>query len=122
MRISPENWGPAYWKTFHVACLAAANRDELHQFIEGYKLVVPCGACRIHFSQILAENPLPTEEYFNWSVDIHNLVNASLGKRQFSYTEALDELQKEPQQFNFKFIGIIVILLIVISFLILNRK
>ena len=35
------------------------------------------------------------ESLFNWTVDMHNLVNRDNGKREFSYEEAKEELQKK---------------------------
>jgi hypothetical protein len=52
-------------------------------------MVLPCFWCRLHFSQVLAEYPIPDTEVFKWSVDVHNLVNERLGKPVVSFEEAL---------------------------------
>lgn len=121
MHISPENWGPAFWKTLHVACLAAASRDELQQFIDGYKLVIPCGSCRGHFIQIVDENPLPVLEYFKWSVDVHNLVNDRIGKPRYSYNQALQALLDKPTK-DYSIPILLAVMMLLIAFLIFNRK
>lgn len=52
-------------------------------------MVLPCFWCRLHFSQVLAENPIPDTGLFKWSVDVHNIVNEKLGKPIVPYEEAL---------------------------------
>lgn len=44
--------------------------------------------CMEHWEQILKENLVDWNNYFNWTVDMHNLVNKKLDKRIISYKEA----------------------------------
>jgi len=89
MGLCPKSFGPYFWGAFHLACLAAIDKEALKTFIETYQMVLPCFGCRIHFSQLLAENPLPDVDQFRWSVNIHNKVNESIGKPVVSYEDAL---------------------------------
>ena len=89
MGLCPKSFGPYFWGAFHLACLAAIDKEALKTFIETYQMVLPCFWCRIHFSQLLAENPLPDVDQFRWSVNIHNKVNESIGKPVVSYEDAL---------------------------------
>lgn len=127
MHIPPTKWGPHFWMTLHIACLGCSDYKALVEFVEGYKAIIPCLSCRLHFAQVLEENPVPEAgDFFKWSVDVHNIVNVRLGKREFSYEEALSNLTvKEDEvadkKFDFKIL-IIIILVIIISLLIFNRK
>jgi hypothetical protein len=95
-------------------------------FVEGYKEIIPCLSCRDHFEQVLIDNPVPeADDLFKWSVDVHNIVNKRLGKPEFSYEDALANIATSEarvnSQFDFKIV-LIIVLVMAISFLILNRK
>ena len=36
------------------------------------------------------------QDFFHWTVDMHNFVNAEHGKKKLSYAQALSELTKNP--------------------------
>jgi len=111
--------------TLHIACLGCQDAKVLEDFVEGYKEIIPCLSCREHFEQVLVENPVPeADDLFKWSVDVHNIVNKRLGKPEVSYEAALANIVSSDDaapQFDFK-IATILVLLIIILFLILNRK
>lgn len=88
MGLCPKSFGPYFWGAFHLACLAAIDVESIKTFINTYPMILPCLGCRWHFAQILAENPIPERNLFEWSVDIHNLVNERIGKPTFSYEDA----------------------------------
>ena len=90
MGLCPKSFGPYFWGAFHIACLAAVDKESLKTFIETYQMVLPCFWCRLHFSQVLAENPIPDTDQFRWSVTVHNIVNEKLGKPVMTYEEALE--------------------------------
>jgi len=125
MNIPPTKWGPHFWMTLHIACLGCKDYKALAEFVEGYIYIIPCLTCREHFEQVLVENPVPEDgDFFKWSVDVHNIVNKRLGKPEFSYEEALANMVvavPSTPQFDFK-IAIIFVLIIIILFLIFNRK
>jgi hypothetical protein len=80
----------------------------------------------MHFEQVLVENPVPEAgDFFKWSVDVHNIVNKRIGKPEFSYEAALANIvtseARVNSQFDFKIV-LIIVLVMAISFLILNRK
>jgi hypothetical protein len=128
MHIPPTKWGPHFWMTLHIACLGCQDYKIISEFVEGYKAIIPCLSCRMHFDSVLTENPVPEAgDFFKWSVDVHNIVNKRLGKPEFSYEDALANIvgmempQPSTPQFDFK-IAFIIFLLFIILFLILNRK
>jgi hypothetical protein len=112
--------------TLHIACLGCQDAKVLSDFVEGYKEIIPCLSCREHFEQVLVDNPVPeADNLFEWSVDVHNIVNRRLGKPEVSYEAALANIVSAggevPPPFDFKIIAI-ALLLLVILFLIFNRK
>jgi hypothetical protein len=126
MKIPPSKWGPHFWMTLHIACLGCQDSKVLMDFVEGYKEIIPCLSCRDHFEQVLVDNPVPeADDLFKWSVDVHNIVNKRLGKPEFSYEAALANIVSAGDvvvpEFDFKIV-LIIVLVMAISFLILNRK
>jgi len=81
--------------------------------------------CSKHFMEIVAENPLPETEdvyvLFKWSVFIHNLVNARIGKSIMDPEDALkmwnSQRQKLSTGLDFKTLGLIFVIFILILFL-----
>ena len=119
MGIPPEKWGPYFWGVIHLGCLAGSMTPE---FINMYPSVLPCAACGQHFTEVLQENPFPDSRdpmiTFQWSVHVHNVVNARIGKPILTVEEALaawtaSVLPKTASQFDFKIAGAILILIII---------
>lgn len=127
MGLCPKSFGPYFWGAFHLACLAAIDKEALKTFIETYQMVLPCFGCRLHFSQLLAEKPIPDVDQFRWSVDIHNIVNERLGKPTVTYEDALKhwlsgcELEAPEPLFDSTTV-ILLVLLVVLVIAILFRK
>ena len=126
MNVPPTKWGPHFWMALHIACLGCQDYKIIAGFVEGYKAVIPCLSCRLHFDSVLTENPVPeTGDFFQWSVDVHNIVNKRLGKPEFSYEEALANIVSGPApsapKFDYK-IALILLLIAIILVLIFNRK
>jgi len=122
MGVPPEKWGPYFWGVIHLGCLAGSMTPE---FINMYPSVLPCAACGKHFTEVLQENPFPESRdpmiLFQWSVHVHNVVNARIGKPILTVEEALaawtaSVLPKTASQFDFK-IAVAILILIIIAIL-----
>lgn len=53
---------------------------------------IGCRACLVHFRQLLERTPpdfSSREAFFRWTVDIHNQVNAHLGRPLFTLEQAI---------------------------------
>ena len=98
--MKPEYWGPHAWKFLHYVCLnypdnpTKDDTDAMKNYINSFSEIIPCPTCKSDFKKIIEEYDLNTilesrESLFEWSVDVHNRVNAKLGKRTLSYTQAL---------------------------------
>ena len=125
MGICQKKFGPYYWGTLHLACLYSTDTGAVKALVDSYLGTLPCPACRGHFSQVLEQFPFPTDgtqsDIFKWSVVVHNIVSARLGKTQMSVEDALDVWTSgcEPEDaiFDFKFWLMLVILFGLMVFL-----
>lgn len=91
----PKIWGSFYWSFIHRCTLRNMTRPQLdafRSFLIHIIGVLPCPACRYHANRYLVTHPIAqfstTQEAFEYSVDLHNEVNARSGKRSIGYTEA----------------------------------
>jgi len=126
MGVPPEIWGPNLWGTLHLLCLTGTITSN---FVQEFASVIPCPMCAGHFVELLKENPFPESDdplvLFRWSVHIHNLVNARLGKPIFSPEQAMKHWTtikaKDPSpQFDFKIL-IIILLVIALVFMLVRK-
>lgn len=108
MHISPSNWGPSVWKSIHIICLAypinptQKERDDYKMYFETLGKVIPCTMCRSEYNELLSAFPvnnylINNETLFNWSVNIHNMVNSKLKKKQINAKKALSDLLQFPK-------------------------
>ena len=127
MGIAPEIWGPNLWGTLHLLCLAGTITPN---FVQEFAKVIPCPMCAGHFAEVLKENPLPESDdplvLFRWSVHVHNLVNARIGKPILEPEQAMARWVsiKTPSfssQFDFKIV-IIILLLVALVFMLFKNK
>ena len=98
--IAPEVWGPPFWAAIHLTCLAAPKSFDsttevgYRQFFTSLQHVLPCKKCREHLAANLASLPLDgafargRESLFEWSVHLHNRVNAANGKPEMPVADA----------------------------------
>ena len=127
MGVAPEIWGPNLWGTLHLLCLAGTITPN---FVQEFAKVIPCPMCAGHFADVLKENPLPDSDdplvLFRWSVHVHNLVNARIGKPILEPEQAMARWVsiKTPSfssQFDFKIV-IILLLLVALVFMLFKNK
>lgn len=100
MGIAPQNWGPHVWAAIHLICLGApetftgSDSSGYRAFFTNLPSILPCEKCQEHLRQNLSELSMEAalsggrESLFRWSVQLHNKVNAQLGKRMVPYEEA----------------------------------
>jgi len=136
MGVSPGIWGPNLWGTLHLVCLAGSITSE---FVQEFAKVIPCPMCAAHFTEMIKENPLPDSDdpsvLFEWSVQVHNIVNERIGKPIFTVEDAakrwltrsvpeqpreLSEILRPSSQFDFK-IGIIMALVLALIFMYFSK-
>jgi hypothetical protein len=98
-------WGPYFWFTLHTITLVFPDQPtyqdkrHYHDFFLSLQNVLPCLKCREHYKQHLQEFPVSShldnkESLVKWCFILHNKVNQSLGKEEFTYDEFKDKYKK----------------------------
>lgn len=98
--MNPEVWGPPLWKEMHLKTFQYPNFPTLEEksraiaYFNHITHILPCEKCKIHYETELYINPVEfnvgsRDEISRWLVNLHNNVNARLGKPYFSYNKAL---------------------------------
>ena len=129
--MEPTVWGPKLWFIMHTFALnystnpTDGEKAAMAEFFNNLKYTIPCNKCRIHYTEHLSKNPVENhlgnrDALFKFTVDIHNEVNKTIGKRMFSYEEALDLYiahysNKKPASSNGLIYCIIVIFILIIA-------
>lgn len=100
MRLPPTVWGPFFWHTIHIVALGYpkeptyTDKRAAKDFFESLAHLIPCPYCREHYTVHLQKMPITPhldrkEDLFRWTVELHNVVNQSLGKPAYTEAEAL---------------------------------
>lgn len=84
---SPKHWGPHMWKFIHTLCRIKCNDLSDNKIILrniSDCLPINCN-CRNLYDQLLPliDNMNTNKELYEWSVQLHNTVNAKLKKEQY---------------------------------------
>ena len=109
--MNPKIWGPKAWFFIHAIALnypknpSFQEKREYSNFFKSLKYVLPCDACARHYGINIEKYPIDnyldtTESLFNWTVDLHNMVNYETGKPQISYLDAYNLHMKEYDNNN----------------------
>jgi hypothetical protein len=107
MGLSPEVWGREAWHFIHLVALTyppqpnEEQKKEYLLFFESLGNTLPCQVCAAHYRDKIKNTPPRLEnhnELFNWTVDIHNSVNQDNGKKQYTYKQALNEINKNMKK------------------------
>ena len=101
--VDPSVWGPPMWRTLHFIALGyPANPTpqvtaQYKAFFEAFGAVIPCQVCAVNYARHLREVPIDAfihdsekqHPLFEWSVHLHNTVNAENNKPFVSVQQAL---------------------------------
>jgi len=101
MHLPPSSWGPFFWHTMHICALGYplkptyGHKKAAKEFYEALAFLIPCPICRDHYTEYLKQMPLTPfldrrDDLFKWTVAIHNKVNETLGKPQFTELQSID--------------------------------
>jgi len=100
-------WGPSAWRFLHAVSFAYPEAPSAEQKAAALQLflslrhMIPCGDCCGHYCSEIQRSPPRVESrdaLSRWLVDLHNRVNARLGKPQYPYAAALAEYTSEASQ------------------------
>ena len=89
--VYPERWGPMFWDLCHLVSFTYPDkctpheREQTARFYESLACVLPCEECKRDFGGMLQRYPVRSyldspESLSRWAYDLHNMVNAKLGK------------------------------------------
>ena len=132
----PTLWGPKLWFFIHTLALNFPINPTFEEvksyetFFVNLKYIIPCDKCRLHYTQRQEINPVSKyltdpNTLFKYTIDLHNEVNKSLGKRVFSYEEVSNIYKNHYNNpykvnnlwkkiFNFKNISIVIVIVILL--------
>ena len=99
--MKPEIWGPHFWYILHIISfeypLNPTEYDKriYHDFYTSLKDVIPCEMCKKHYRNHIHKYPLTPhldtrDTLIKWVIQVHNFVNASIGKPILSIEEVVD--------------------------------
>ena len=108
MGYNPNKWGRQAWHFIHMVALSYPPEEVLtedikekyYKFFESLGYTLPCPYCSLHFREKFKKNPPPMnnrEELFRWTVDMHNAVNKDNRKKEISYDEAKEQINKNAE-------------------------
>ena len=90
---------PLLWLELHRRPVEAADLGKEPQWLIRFAGRIPCGDCRKHWKELLAQSPPDFEawsaspdgktSYARWTWTIHNAINAKLNKPQISWEQAV---------------------------------
>ena len=97
--MDPASWGPQLWSSLHYIALgypenpSALDKRNYKAFYESLDTVLPCDKCAQHYKATTSAMPIDpyldsASHLFEWTVAVHNVVNARLGKPQITVAEA----------------------------------
>lgn len=113
--MSGLEWQPITWYFFHTIALNYNNeyKQEYIDFFNTFRTLIPCKMCRDHFAMHLKKENMSIEEninndkIFNWTVDLHNVVNKMNQKSIWTYEQA--KLYYQQNNFNNKLLKIFIL-------------
>ena len=93
--------------------------------------MLPCRYCRQHYKENLKQLPVAADSKMDliwWTIDLHNRVNSSTGKKVLSREEALQKIismytqyPDNPEGYQLLYIGLLLLFFITI-FVLLRRN
>jgi hypothetical protein len=107
MGLNPQIWGRQGWHFIHSVALSYPitptdeEKENYKKFLFSLPDTLPCSICGEHFKENLEKFPPKLdsrEDFWKWSVDVHNEVNKSNDKPTLSYDEAYKEFENNYQK------------------------
>lgn len=98
--MHPTTWGSHLWYILHIISFEYPEKPTeydkriYHDFYTSLKDVIPCVECRKHYRDHITKYPLTPhldtrDTLIKWVIQVHNFVNASLGKPTYTIQQVL---------------------------------
>jgi hypothetical protein len=99
MGIAPDIWGPSTWTFLHLIAMSEQYEKDDSRLVFYKDLYIllqellPCGKCRNHLKENMKslksiESITSPRELFDWTTQLHNLVNKLNNKREYTLEES----------------------------------
>lgn len=106
-------WGPTFWYVYHKIAFnydekVASENEKYKQahliFYNNFEKILPCHKCRVHYTKLKNNRPVnrfmdTKDNFFEWSVKNHNIVNNRLNKKKLILQRA-KEIYRKPLRHN----------------------
>lgn len=83
--------GPRFWAELHSFALRHEGKNRaIHGWFLDWMGDLPFYGCpcKEHLEQYVSENTPDYQNFFEWTIDLHNAVNERIGKRTINYDDA----------------------------------
>jgi hypothetical protein len=132
--MNPEIWGKSFWKVIHLIGYnysdnpSDEDKKNVNDFFDLIGQLLPCEKCRLHYKNHmmtykLTDNDLISKDtLFKWTVNLHNVVNSTLNKKQLTEQDVIDKYIFKNKKYNNKNIIIILLLISILILLIIILK
>ena len=98
---SPDGFGPSLWFTLHTAAVHSPNiitpsvKENWKLLLKNLTVLIPCQVCKNHYVNLLKDIDLADvtsskKKLFEFTVNLHNLINMKMGRSTFSMKRAKD--------------------------------
>ena len=89
-------WGSHLWFSLHTITFSypinpnIKDMKQYKEFFHSLQHVIPCAVCKRNYKRHLIEHPIDNhlnsrKKLVFWLIDIHNMVNAEIGKKIYDY-------------------------------------
>lgn len=87
---SRESWGPRLWTYIHMTSLhhLLHPHDKMREWFVELENIIPCQRCTYGYRKFLNGN-LNDNNFFHFTVQLHNYVNRKKGCSEMKYEQAL---------------------------------
>ena len=100
--MNPKFWGPHGWLFLHTVTMGypkeptSEDKISYRNFFASLTEVLPCDKCAYHYSEHIQELPIEPalesrDKLVRWLIKVHNKVNISLGKPEYTYEQVIEE-------------------------------
>ena len=97
-------WGPHLWFSLHTISIVYPlkptdnDKKDYMNFFINLKEVIPCSVCKKNYIRHLSEHPVDNfldsrKSLVYWVIDMHNMVNAEIGKKILSYENVIKKYE-----------------------------
>lgn len=98
-------WGPHLWFSLHTISFnyplvpKTEDKEYYKNFFTSLQHVIPCSVCKKNYMRHIKEHPITNfldnrKSMVYWVIDMHNMVNAEIGKKILSYDVVIKKYEE----------------------------